>query len=99
LAGRDRSHTPPAVAFGAAGAHFVAQNVTLLISAMLANGSLAPALELDVSGSVNATISLGGAAENITIKLVRGEAQRTLSVALRQSWVGAVPQISVLSTV
>ena len=64
---------PPRVIFGKAGAQIAAENASLVLSAVMPNGSLAPALRLSLNGSINASVALGDGAANISISLVAGE--------------------------
>lgn len=89
---------PPHATFGPKGAQLVAQDATLLLSALQPNGGTeSPALSLLLNASINATVALGAGAENITFRLVVGAAQRTLAVGLAKSWIGPVPQLDPLA--
>ncbi len=92
------SRLPPRVVFGPTGAQLVAENASIILSAVAANGTEHPALSLLLDASINATVALGAGAQNITFKLVPGVAQRTVGVTLAESWIGPVPELRPLAT-
>lgn len=92
------SRLPPRVVFGRTGAQLVAENASILLSAVATNGTECPALSLRLDAYINATVALGPGAQNITFKLVPGVAQRTVSVTLAESWIGAVPELGPLAS-
>lgn len=92
------SRLPPRVVFGPAGTQLVAENVSIVLSAVDANGTVCPALSLLLDASINATVALGPGAQNITFTVVPGLAQRTLGVTLAESWIGPIPELGPLAT-